>query len=132
METKYHKKILTDKIEVYIIEMPKIIREKKEKLGDALTQWMLFLDNPNSQEVKKIMEENKEIKEAVERFDDITSDEELRRVAELRQKAIWDENNMIATAMEKGEKLRCKKRKARNAIRNSKKITKEKSTNRRN
>ena len=63
METKYHKKILTDKIEVYIIEMPKIIREKKEKLGDALTQWMLFLDNPNSQEVKKIMEENKEIKE---------------------------------------------------------------------
>ncbi len=49
------------------------------------------------------MEDNKEIKEAVETFDDITSDEELRRVAELRQKAIWDENNMIATAEERGE-----------------------------
>jgi len=104
IETKYHEKILTDKMEIYIIELPKIIHKGNLKLEDSLTQWMLFLDNPNSEEVKKIMEDNKEIKEAVETFDDITSDEELRRVAELRQKAIWDENNMIATAEERGEK----------------------------
>lgn len=103
IETKYHEKILTDKMEIYIIELPKIIHKGILKLEDSLTQWMLFLDNPNSEEVKKIMEDNKEIKEAVETFDDITSDEELRRVAELRQKAIWDENNMIATAEERGE-----------------------------
>ncbi|MCF0124646.1 MAG: transposase, partial [Clostridia bacterium] len=47
--------------------------------------------------------ENEEIKEAVDIFEDITSDEELRRIMELRDKAIRDEKNMIRTAEKKAK-----------------------------
>ena len=32
--------------------------------NNAKAQWMLFLDDPNSKEVREIMEKNEEIKEA--------------------------------------------------------------------
>ena len=39
------------------------------------------------------MEDNKEIKEAMNELEKISKDKELRRVAELREKAIRDEKN---------------------------------------
>ena len=71
-------------------------------MKDELTQWMLFLDNPNSMEVEKIMSENKDIKEAVETLEEISQDEKLRRLTELREKAIRDEKIMKRTALEEG------------------------------
>ncbi len=54
-------------------------------------QWMIFFYNPNEKEVEKIMEENKEIKKAMDELKQLSQDEELRRVAELKEKAILDE-----------------------------------------
>ena len=40
-----------------------------EKNGNNLiSQWMMFLDNPNSKEVEKIMDKNEDIKKAKEEF----------------------------------------------------------------
>ena len=57
----------------------------------------MFLDNPNTEEVGKIMEENKEIKEAVVEVHKMSKDEKLRKLAELREKAIMDEKEIYST-----------------------------------
>ena len=65
IEEKDRKKILTEKFELCIIELSKI--EGKENLKDKLLDWLYFLENPKSERVTKIMEENEAIKEAVEK-----------------------------------------------------------------
>lgn len=63
----------------------------------------MFLNDPNESEVSKIMEDNKEIKEAMDELEKISKDEELRIVAELREKAIRDEKNGLRHAREEGK-----------------------------
>lgn len=50
------------------------------------------------------MNENKEIKEAMNELEEMSKDEELRRVAELREKAIRDEKNGLRHARQDGIK----------------------------
>ena len=61
IETEGRKRILTEKLEIDIIELPKI--EGKEKESGRLLDWLYFLENPKSRRVTEKMEENKEIKE---------------------------------------------------------------------
>ena len=49
-------------------------------------------------------EKEKEIKEAIETLEDISSDEAKERIAELRQKYIMDMKSQLRTAEEKGSK----------------------------
>ena len=65
-------------------------------------QWMLFLDDPNSKEVREIMEKNEEIKEATVVVKQMSEDEKMQRLAFLREKAILDEQEIIETATNKG------------------------------
>ena len=50
------------------------------------------------------MQTNKEVKEAMEDLDEISKQKELRRIAELREKAIKDDKNTITHALEDGKK----------------------------
>ena len=95
---------LTDKFELFIIEIPKARRMMESNQKDKLTQWMLFLDNPNNKEVLEIMNKNEEIKEAIDELEEISKDKELRLIAELKEKAIRDERNMMEHAIEDGLK----------------------------
>ena len=102
IETQNRKKTLTNKLDLYIIELPRLLKQTHKKLNDEMTQWMLFLHNPDSMEVQEIMKENKEIKKASDKYDVILSDDELVRIAELKEKAEIDERNMKRTAKEEG------------------------------
>lgn len=82
---------LTDVLELYIIEIPKARRILDKEPQNELAQWMIFLDDPNEKEVSRIMSENKEIKKAMRELEEMSEDEELRRLAELKEKAIKDE-----------------------------------------
>ncbi len=93
---------LTDVLELYIIEIPKAKEILKKEPTNELVQWVMFLNNPNESEVSKIMNENKEIKEAMNELEKISQDKELRRIAELREKAIRDEQNGLRHAREEG------------------------------
>ena len=55
IETKNREKILTEDIEIRIIELPKAKEMYKKNKKDEKAQWMLFIDNPNTEEVKEIM-----------------------------------------------------------------------------
>lgn len=94
---------MTDVLELYIIEIPKAREILRKEPNNELAQWVMFLNDPNESEVSKIMEHNKEIEEAMNELERISSDKELRRVAELREKAIRDEKNGIRYAKEEGK-----------------------------
>ena len=101
--------VLTEMLQIYIIEISKAKRTLEKEPNNELAQWVLFLDNPNQEEVFKAMETNKELKEAMKNLDEISQQEELRRVAELREKAIMDEKNALTHALEDGKKEGLKK-----------------------
>jgi len=100
MDKETQKVILTDKFELRIIELPKIKEEEQEELID----WLLFLENPQSERVKTKMEENEELKEAVEKLQGMSEDDYMQRIADLREKAILDYNSGMDTALRKGIK----------------------------
>ena len=59
-----HRKILTNNLELHIIEVQKVKKEYKNNKDDKLLQWIMFLLNPESEEVDNIMVRNKKIEEA--------------------------------------------------------------------
>ena len=88
IEEKDRKLILTEDLELHIIEIPKIYRtEGKEELE----KWIYFIENPESEKVGEYMKENKEMKEAKEKLEVMSEDERMQILAELKEKAIRDE-----------------------------------------
>ena len=100
--TKYHTKwhireddfvniILTEKLEIHIIELEKLENMKILSEEDKkLLNWCKFIKNPDNME-DSTMSENNGIKRAKEELDKISQDAKERRLAELREKALMDE-----------------------------------------
>lgn len=89
--------ILTDKLEIHIIELEKL----KNKDGkEKLKQWCKFIKMPESV-VESTM---KEIKMAKEELNKISQDKKERRLAELREKAIMDEMAIRDSGYNDGKK----------------------------
>lgn len=80
-EEEHRDIVLTENCEMNIIELPKAIQEYQNNKQDEMLQWMMFLENPENEEVLKIMEENKDIKAAKEELDKINQDEILWKEA---------------------------------------------------
>ena len=95
---------MTDYFEIIIIEIPKVVKAYKKTPNDEVLQWMLFLDNPEKEEVTRIMEENKDIKEAKEELERISQDDILRRKALNRTLEIADGLQLKKEAEEAREK----------------------------
>ena len=74
--------------------------EGKEKLK----QWLYFLENPESKEVASFMKENEKMKQAKEKLDTMSEDARVRRLAELREKAILDEKEAKYTGYCEGKR----------------------------
>lgn len=103
IETESKKVILTNKLEIHIIELSKIKEEEAIRNKDRLLDWLMFLNNPESEEVEIKMEENKNLKEAKEKLNKISEDEKMQQLAWWRQKAIYEENTRINGAIREGK-----------------------------
>lgn len=96
--------ILTEDLEIHFIQIPKC---KKEDVKTKLDRWIQFIGNISKEGVDIAMKENEEIRKAKEELEYLTGDEEERRLAELREKAIRDEvTNINGTKREIAKKLR--------------------------
>ena len=93
-EVNERKKVLTDDFELHIIELPKMKKEKADGKEEKLLEWLSFLENPESKEVSSYMERNENMKQAKEKLNTLSADEEVRILAELREKAIRDEKSL--------------------------------------
>ena len=90
-ECKYSNIILTEKLEIHIIELEKLENMKELTIENKkLLDWFKFIKSPDSVEAS-IMKENEEIRKAKEELDKISQDAKERRLAELREKALMDE-----------------------------------------
>lgn len=104
----YNNEILTEDLEMHFIQIPKC---KKEDLETKLDGWIQFIGNISEEGVNIAMKENKEIRKAQEELEYLTGDEEEKRLAELREKAIRDEVTNREGAIEERTKEIAKKMK---------------------
>ena len=93
---------MTDDLELHIIELPKMRNAKTNEKDNKLVEWLSFLKNPESKEVTSYMEKNESMKKAKEKLNIMSEDETIRRLAELREKAILDELEVKAYNYKKG------------------------------
>jgi len=105
LEKENGKILLTDRLEIHIIEM---VKEAKSSDDKEIKKWLTFLKEPYGREIKKMSEEKEEIKVALEGLEKINADEEKVRMAELREKYILDRNTEIKVAEAKGEMQKAK------------------------
>ena len=101
IEENKRKIILTNKLEIHIIELPKIIKEENKE--DELLDWLYFLENPKSERVEEKMRENENLKEARKKLVGLSEDERMQRISDLREKAIMDEKAIYAKGIEDGK-----------------------------
>ena len=92
---------MTEDLEFNIIEVPKMYKEKQAR-DEKLIEWLKFLENPESKEVQGYMKNNENMKEAREKLDKMSKDEKVKRMAELRQKALMDEREAEYTGYSNG------------------------------
>lgn len=96
-EEDYKSVILTDVLEIVIIELPKYRKYAKKEKRNNLNLWLEFFENPeviimaNENDSKEIKETKKAIKEAQENLEKISQDEHEQYLAELREKYIRDQ-----------------------------------------
>ncbi len=114
-EEEYKTKVLTDVLEIDIIELEKLTNQLKEKQIDKKDKamlWSLFIKNPE-RVGKEEMRENEDIKKAKEELDRIQADEREQELADLRMKHIRDTH-----AVEEYGYLRGKEEKQKQVILN--------------
>lgn len=103
-EKDYLNCVLTDLLEIYIIELPKFNMDGSN-LGASpeLNTWIKFIKNP---EVITMADEknDKALKNAKDILTKISNDEHERRLADLRQKYIWDQQAIAAKGYDNGLK----------------------------
>jgi predicted transposase/invertase (TIGR01784 family) len=93
---------LNNLVKYYYIELEKF-REKQPNMKEEINQWLSFIDMERGDLLEMAKKENKEIKEAVEAYEVLTGDEEIKRLAEVRLMSKLEENSALATARAKGE-----------------------------
>ena len=104
-EKDFKNTVLTDMLEIHIIELPKI--QKLMQKGSFFKEdadffvWTKFLLMPNELGVNE-MSDNNAVKKAKEELDKIQNDEYEQRLAELRLKHILDTNSIESYGYEKG------------------------------
>ena len=91
--------ILTDAMEIYIIEIGKFKKYQGTERYKELDSWIKFIENPEVIDMS-----NKEIVMAKKVLDEISQDEHERYLAEMREKYILDQNATEAAGYDKGLK----------------------------
>ena len=92
----------TDKMEFHVIELPKLPKELKEDASDMLL-CAKFINSKTKEEFEMLAEKNKSIAEAYLQLQVISQDEQKQLEYDARQKAIWDYNQGMTEAEERGE-----------------------------
>ncbi len=83
--------------------MSKVEKAYQNNKNNPLLQWMMFLLNPESLEISKIMEKNENIKVANYQLKQFSEDEVNQYIAELREKAHRDDKALFNTGKRIGQ-----------------------------
>ena len=105
-EEKYNNIVLTDKLEIYILELPKY---KMRAGSENMDLWINFIRNLEVLEMsgkidKSLMETVEAIEEAQRKLDELNENEEARYIAHLRDKYVRDAESLKSFGYSEGEK----------------------------
>ena len=127
-EDEYAHIVLTDVLEIYIIELEKFTKQAELKANKNLNFWIEFIKNPEvmkmNENIKNVEKQSKElskktkknsedkslketmeaIKKAQEKLKQISDDEHEIYLAELREKYIRDQYSIEAYGYDRGKK----------------------------
>ena len=101
MRREYENILLTDKIELHYIQLPKF-KEKCKRISSKLEQWLTFILNEDTEEVKMI--DNEFVQRAEDELEYINADEEERMRAKFRERAEWKYNADMKSMYSHGAK----------------------------
>src|SRR6056297_72767 len=109
IETKQE---LTDIAEIQFMELPALrryIQENETTLQEVigenrLLEWLLFIDDPESEFAKMVEKKNEVIGRARDMLKTLSKDEKLQEEYMAREKALMDKYSAIKEAKEKGER----------------------------
>ena len=98
----------------YFIELPKF-RKAHPNMDEKLNQWLAFIDDNDRGKIKMAEKKNKTLEKARKEMTYLTGDEEIRRLAELREKWEMDWNSSMEYAKKEGINEGRKKERLENA-----------------
>ena len=95
-EEDYSDVVLTDAMEIHIIELSKIQKYSENKELDI---WVNFINGAGDFDMSKA---NEQVKKAKEVLEEISQNEHEQYLAHLREKYILDQNNLLSSGYERG------------------------------
>ena len=101
----------------YFIELPKF-RKAHPNMDEKLNQWLAFIDDNDRGKIKMAEKKNKTLEKARKEMTYLTGDEEIRRLAELREKWEMDWNSSMDYSKKEGKKEGARE----NSLKNAKKM----------
>ena len=99
---KHRQYELNNEVEYIYIELDKF-RKQNPNMTEPLNQWLAFLDMERGDLLEMAMEENEQIKDAVKSYNELTGDDEVKRLTEVRLMAQLEEQAALASARARGE-----------------------------
>lgn len=81
--------LLTDVAQIHFLEMPKLLKNGIVS-NELLKDWLLFIENPEAQEVTMIAEQVPEIKKAINKLNYLSQSQEERNLYNQRQKSLHE------------------------------------------
>ena len=113
----------------YFIELPKF-RKAHPNMDEKLNQWLAFIDDNDRGKIKMAEKKNKTLEKARKEITYLTGDEEIRRLAELREKWEMDWNSSMdyskREGIKEGKKEGIKEGAKEKNLENAKKMKEEK------
>ena len=92
---------LNNVVKYYYIELEKF-RKQNPNMDKIYNQWLAFIDMERGDLLEMAKKENEEIKDAVDYYEELTGDEKIKRLAEIRLMSELEEQSALATARAKG------------------------------
>ncbi|QDZ77334.1 Rpn family recombination-promoting nuclease/putative transposase [Bacillus cereus] len=102
---------ICDDIEIHYIELPKLIAQWRDAQvdpwQDALVRWLLLLTANEDQKLTDTLEEialeqDETLQKAIQKWDNMSYNQQFRREYEAREKVLLDEKAAVAHAEKKG------------------------------
>ncbi|PEA01766.1 Rpn family recombination-promoting nuclease/putative transposase [Bacillus cereus] len=104
-------KLLSDEIEIHLIEIPKLMQQwREEKVNpweDSFVRWLLLLPANEDEHLTQILEaiavnQDPMLQKAMDKWEHMSQDASFRQAYEAREKILMDEAAGIAHALNKG------------------------------
>ena len=101
---------LNNDVKYYYIELEKFRKENPD-MTRTINHWLSFLDMERGELLEMACEKNDKVKKAVENYEVLTGDEEVKRLSEIRLMSNLEEKSALHCAREEGEEAGIKKEK---------------------